>query len=63
MMPYRILFLVEFGNAHYLCVARNREDAKRQAHSWMGGGDSDNYTVTPLTQDGDRIHVAITVQV
>jgi hypothetical protein len=54
------LFMVELGNVHFICYAHGREDAKRQAHSWIGA-DKENYIVTPLTEPGDRIHLAITV--
>lgn len=59
-MNDKILFLVEMGNIHYICYASNRENAKRQAHSWIGS-DPDHYTVTPLTERGDRIHIALTL--
>lgn len=58
----KILFLVSQGNIKVLTYAYNREDAKRQTHSWIGGN-TDYYTVTPLTEPGDRIHLAITLWV
>lgn len=39
-----------------------REEAKRKASHWIGG-DPDTYTVTPLTDKGDRVHLAVTVSV
>jgi hypothetical protein len=55
-MNTRILFLVEMGNIHVLTYSWNREQAKRDAHKWMGG-DADNYIVSPLTEPGDRIRL------
>jgi hypothetical protein len=55
-----LFWMVEMGNAHFFCSAFNREDAKRAASHWFGG-DPDSYTVTPLTQPGDRWHIAVTV--
>jgi len=43
-------------------MAFDREEAKRNAHRWIGS-DKDNYIVWPLTNDGDRIHLDITIQV
>ena len=57
-----ILFLCEIGNAHVLTWASDREDAKRKARVWLWD-DSDKYTVTPLTAPGDRVHLAITLNV
>lgn len=64
-----ILFLVEQGNSHVLTYASDREAAKRKAFNWMGwgeyhtpkGGNPDHYTVTPLIEEGDRIHLDITI--
>lgn len=50
----RIYFMVEMGNIHFFTYAFNREHAKQQAQGWIGGN-PDNYTVTPLTEPGDRI--------
>lgn len=55
--PYtiqRIFFLVAFGNIKYFTWALDREDAKRNAHSWIGGN-ADDYVVEPLTNKGDRV--------
>ena len=57
-----ILWLVEIGNIHVVCTARNREYAKSKAHAFIGGN-PDDYTVTPLTEAGDRLHLDITVWV
>lgn len=57
-----ILFLVTMGNAHVIVWAGSREHAKRQAQQWLGIG-MDHYMVTPLTNDGDRVHLAITLNV
>lgn len=61
-MPYRIAFLVTRGNAHVITVGLDREDAKRTAHRWLDGN-PDEYIVTPLTREGDRIKIDLTVQV
>jgi hypothetical protein len=52
----RILFLVEMGNTHVIIYELNRETAKREAHKIIGS-DPDLYTVTPLTEIGDRIFI------
>jgi hypothetical protein len=57
-----ILFLVEYGNAHVICWASDREEAKRQARNWLWEN-PDKYTVTPLTEPGDRIHFHLTLAV
>ncbi len=62
MLNGNILFMVEMGNIHFICDARDREDAKRKAYQWIGGN-SDDYTVSPLTEKGDRIHMAVTLYV
>lgn len=51
-----ILFMVEMGNFHFLTWAENRERAKSNAHSWIGSR-KDYYTVTPLTEKGDRVTI------
>lgn len=58
----RQLYLVSLGNVKFLTWAYDRESAKRSAHYWIGG-DSGTYTVTPLTNPGDRLHVAITLAI
>lgn len=55
-----ILFMVERGNVHVLTYATDRENAKRNAQKWMGMN-PDHYTVSPLTEPGDRIKLDITV--
>jgi hypothetical protein len=55
----KILFMVEMGNRHVLVWAIEREEAKRQARSWLRDN-PDNYIVTPLTEPGDSIHLALT---
>lgn len=60
MIERRKLFMVELGNIHYLCYAGDREDAKRRARNWIGD-DPDNYIVSPLTEQGDRIHIGLTL--
>jgi hypothetical protein len=56
------LYMCETGNAHVLTWASGREDAKRKARVWLSG-DPDKYIVTPLTDPGDRVHLAITLNV
>lgn len=66
-----ILFLVEYGNAHVIVWAMGREQAKRQAQSWLWDNPdndttyapADRYTVTPLTEPGDRVKIAVTLSV
>lgn len=55
-----ILWLVEMGNIHYVCTGFHRETVKAEAHKYIGG-DPETYTVTPLTQTGDRVFVAVSV--
>lgn len=62
MTRYDILFLVEMGNVHYLCYANDREDAKRQAHRWIGAN-VDDYTITPLTEPGDRVRIELNLSI
>ena len=59
----KILFLVTSGNSHVIVYARDRERAKRDAQRWLGNynGGPDNYTVTPLTSQGDRVHLDLTL--
>lgn len=42
----------------FICSASNREDAKREAAPTLMGN-PDEYTVTPLTQDGDRVFLQL----
>ena len=56
------LYMCGIGNIKVIVVARDRESAKRNAHSWIGGN-PEQYTVTPLTNPGDRIHLALTLYV
>lgn len=58
----KIVFMVQMGNVRVFVWAIDREEAKRQARTWIGS-DSDNYIVTPLTNPGDRIHLALTLYV
>ena len=59
----RQLFLVTYGERNHMLVwAMGREDAKRQCRHWFGGN-ADNYTVNPLTNPGDTIHVALTLSI
>ena len=57
-----ILFMVEYGNAHVITWAHDREDAKIKARSWLRNI-PDLYTVTPLTEPGDRVHLSISLNV
>jgi hypothetical protein len=57
-----ILFMVEYGNVHVITWADGREDAKRKAQVWLRLN-PDLYTVTPLTEPGDRIHLSINLAV
>lgn len=57
-----ILFLVSFGNKKVVTYALNRESAKRNAHTWIGGN-ADLYTITPLTSPGDVIHLSVSLYV
>lgn len=54
------LYLVKLGNACFITYTYNRESAKRDARSWLGGY-SDQYTVTPITEKGDRLHLHLTM--
>lgn len=58
----RQLFVVAFGNIRFVCWAMGREDAKRQGYSWIGGN-VDSYVVTPLSEPGDRVHIALTLSI
>lgn len=56
------IFMVKQGSDKIICTAFNREDAKLKAFKIIGGN-SDLYIVYPLTNEGDRIHLSITVSV
>ena len=58
----RQLFVVSLGNIRFLCWAMGREDAKHQARSWIGS-DPDTYVVTPISEQGDRVHIALTLSI
>jgi len=58
----RQLFLCSLGNIRFICWAMGREDAKRQARPWIGS-DPDTYTVTPLSEPGDRVHIGLTLSI
>jgi len=55
------IFLVtskENMSVHAICTAVNRDYAKSKASQFLFG-DPDEYIVTPLTNEGDRIHLDI----
>lgn len=58
----RQLFVCSLGNIRYVCWAMGREDAKRQAQSWIGGN-PDSYVVSPISEQGDRVHIALTLSI
>lgn len=58
----RQLFMVEYGNAHIITYAHDREQARRNALDWLGAN-PDDYIVTPLTEKGDRIKLDIILYV
>lgn len=58
----KILYLVSYGNIRYVTWAFDRENAKRQAQSWIGGN-PDEYIVSPLSELGDRVHIALTLAI
>lgn len=57
-----ILFQVRRSSHNFFCYVTDREAAKRQARSWLGG-DPDTYTVTPLTNVGETIYVGMALYV
>lgn len=50
---------VPYERAHAIVQAKGREGAKQLAKSLLIFGDPDNYVVTPLTADGDRVHISV----
>jgi hypothetical protein len=68
-----IIFMVSYGNVRVITTGNNREDAKRNAANWISYQDAysggafrpstDEYTVTPLTNPGDRIKLDISLRV
>lgn len=58
----KILFIVNFGNIRVVTWASGREEAKRNAHVWLGA-DPDKYIVTPLSEIGDRVRIDITLAI
>lgn len=48
------LFLVKNGNVNFITYQWHREAAKQAAQPILSGN-PDNYLVTPLTEDGDKI--------
>jgi len=61
-MKEYILFLVSFRNKKVVTYAFDRESAKRNAHTWIGGN-ADDYLVMPLTSPDDQIHLSISLYV
>lgn len=63
-VTYSTFWVVEIGNTHIILNTQrqDREEAKRKARQWLGGN-PDNYTVTPITEPGDRVRLDVTVQV
>ncbi len=49
-------------NIKVFTMAYNREGAKRQAHRWIGL-DPDKYTVSPLTNKGDRVKLDVILSI
>jgi len=49
--------LHQTANVVAIVHGRDREFAKENARDWLGG-DPDQYVVTPLTNEGDRIAVS-----
>lgn len=45
---------------HVVCSAMNREYAKSKSHQILLGN-PDDYVVTPLTEEGDRVHLDISI--
>lgn len=56
------LWLVVLGSHRVICTGLDREDAKREAHNYMGGN-PDTYIVEPLSNIGDTVRLQITVSV
>ena len=60
MEDWEQIYMVEYGNIHVFTIAANRERAKHNAYSWIGGN-ADRYVVTPLTKPGDKVHLVFTL--
>lgn len=58
MNTHNKLFLISLGNIRFICWAFGREEAKRQAREWIGG-DMERYVVSPLSEEGDRVRIAV----
>ena len=56
------LFLVGMGNKRFVCWATDRESAKLKGHYWLGGN-KESYVVTPLSEKGDQVHIALTLAI
>ena len=58
MSAERLIFLVTHRDTSNVAIVsgRNREDAKRRAHRHIGYP-ADDYTVTPLTEEGQGVFV------
>ena len=56
-----IFFLITDGNNHVICTANNREFAKSKAAGFLKGN-PDHYVVTPLTNEGETVHLDVTVK-
>lgn len=54
------LWLVTRAGHHVVLSALNREYAKSKSQEILGG-DPDEYTVTPLTNEGDRVHLDLNI--
>jgi hypothetical protein len=54
------LWHVKFADRVCIVSASDRENAKRNAYTWMGG-DIEQYIVSPLTTPESQVHLAITV--
>lgn len=59
---YDILFRVTRGRHHVIVWTFDREEAKRQARSYLGG-DMDAYVVEPITERDDTVHLHLSLRV